>query len=326
MSIERKKYFYVKVIEAKDVVIRTNYYQSEPFVSIKMNGHEYIGKKTTNYHMGREWWDKIFRFTCHNVHTDWISVEVREKGFHLIGSDWLGEVQVKVKDYADGRVHQQWFKLGGGLWKNHTRKPKGCIHLSFQLMNNKYDHPFTSKPVERPLTYQEWQESLELRRTIKSSKGSSHHNASKEKNSNNSETKRHKKKDENEKKSENKTTKEGDTKKTDAGNRSQKSKSHKSRENKAGEKGTHRKKSSGNKEKSKEEETKEEKPTPPISENLIEFSPIVTKTVEKTDKFDSNNPFLSNPTGSISNPFDIDHKYPFGKPSPYVEYNPFLAV
>src|SRR5690554_4190339 len=59
---------------------------------------------------------------------DWISVEVREKGFHIISSDWIGEVHIRTRDYLDGKVHQKWFKLGPGAWKRHTRRPRGYIH------------------------------------------------------------------------------------------------------------------------------------------------------------------------------------------------------
>jgi len=161
-----KKYFYIKVIEANGIVVRTKYYQSEPFVSIKKNGNEIFGKKRTEYRIGVEWWDTVFKFSCKDIQRDWIAVEVREKGFHVFSSDWLGEVQIRVKDYSDGRVHQKWFRLGRGAWKTHTRRPKGSIYLAFQLMDNKYGHPFSSKPVEVPQTYQEWQNSLENKRIL----------------------------------------------------------------------------------------------------------------------------------------------------------------
>jgi len=151
-----KYYFYVKVIEAKNVVMRTTFYQSEPFVSIKVNGHEFFGNKRTTYHTGVEWWDKIFRFSLNNFQFDWITVEVREKGYHIIRSDWLGEIQIKVKDFADGAVHQKWFQLGGGIWKHHSRKPRGCIQLAFQLIKNKMDRPFITLPAEPVMTYNEW--------------------------------------------------------------------------------------------------------------------------------------------------------------------------
>jgi len=104
---QAKRYLYVKVIEARDVVIRTRYYQNEPFVSIKQNGHEVIHKKKTTPHSGREWWDKIFRFTIKEVDYDWIAVEVRDRSFHVMRSDWLGEVQIKAKEFSDGKVHQK---------------------------------------------------------------------------------------------------------------------------------------------------------------------------------------------------------------------------
>jgi len=156
MAVPPKKCFFIKVIEAHGVLVKSDYYVSEPFVSIKMNGNEFSKKRTTNYHMGRQWWDRIFNFSTSDIKNDWLAVEVREKGYHLLGSDWIGEVKIRIKDYADGKVHQKWFKLGGGAWKSHTRKPRGAIHLAFQLASNKNVHPFNTPPIEETLTYEQW--------------------------------------------------------------------------------------------------------------------------------------------------------------------------
>jgi hypothetical protein len=32
-----------------------------------------------------------------NLEFDWISVELREKGMHLLSSDWIGEVQISIQ-------------------------------------------------------------------------------------------------------------------------------------------------------------------------------------------------------------------------------------
>jgi len=362
--ISIKKYFYVKVIEAKDVVIKTRYYQSEPFVSIKMNGHEYIGKKRTNYHMGREWWDKIFKFTSKSPTTDWIAVEVREKGYHIVRSDWLGEVQVRIKDYADGKVHQKWFKLGGGAWKHHTRKPKGCIHLAFQLMENKFDHPFNKKPVEPSMTYEEWKQSLKISGqtgAVRYSKGIQKSISKEEEermdkleaeedNKTSSAMKRQEKKStksESQKKVNSKTLEkkvsfDDESEKKDSSPKGESKKSEKKELPKESEKkksSSHRKKGDKKKrDKSQEakKEGEEEKvkntdqkppPLPPKSENLIEFSPLPPKK-------EPTNPFLDNVDTPITyiNPFIIDYQNPFEIPKlapasqqPALAPNPFLV-
>eukprot|EP01119_Soliformovum_irregulare_P019540 TRINITY_DN620_c0_g1_i1.p1 TRINITY_DN620_c0_g1~~TRINITY_DN620_c0_g1_i1.p1 ORF type:complete len:366 (+),score=61.04 TRINITY_DN620_c0_g1_i1:69-1166(+) len=151
-----KKYFYVKVIEAREVVQKGLYYTTEPFVTVKKNGHEFKHKKTTSYAVGKEWWDVVFKFSTKHIDRDWIAVEVREKGWHVVSSDWIGEVQVRVRDFADGKVHQKWFKLGLGAWKHHTRRPRGYVQLAFQLKNTPFEHPFGTDPVEPVLSFAEW--------------------------------------------------------------------------------------------------------------------------------------------------------------------------
>jgi len=150
-----KSYFYIRVIEVKEVVIKSLYAITEPFVRAKLNGIPFQ-KRATSYHIGREWFDRIFRFNIHNQETDWILVEVRDKCFSLFGSDWIGEVRLEVKDYLDGEVHQKWFALESGNGKHRHRKPRGSIHLQLHLTNSKVSHPFNSKPIEPILTFEKW--------------------------------------------------------------------------------------------------------------------------------------------------------------------------
>lgn len=155
-----KYYLYVKVIETHGVLgtqapsdLLCSF---EPFVTIKLNGHEFLHKKSTKYHSGVEWWEQTFRFKITQPDLDWVAVEVREKGLHLLGSDWIGEVQLRVKDFMDGKVHENWYKLGKGAWKNHSRQPRGYIHLSIHLLPNKYRRPFEGEEPSKRLSFEEW--------------------------------------------------------------------------------------------------------------------------------------------------------------------------
>lgn len=38
-----------------------------------------------------------------NLEYDWILVEVREKGSHLFGSNWIGELELQIKQFSDGK-------------------------------------------------------------------------------------------------------------------------------------------------------------------------------------------------------------------------------
>jgi len=257
---------------------------------------KFLGRRG-QYRIGVEWWDTVFKFSCKDIQRDWIAVEVREKGFHVFSSDWLGEVQIRVKDYSDGRVHQKWFRLGRGAWKTHTRRPKGSIYLAFQLMDNKYGHPFSSKPVEVPQTYQEWQNSLENKRIL---------------NHIHPEQKRegHSRKSHSQRKGTNKESKDNNEK-----NHSNSTKNRSKESNEGSEKKhtKHSQRKGTNKESSDNSKKIEAKSTQAvICENLIEFSPIVVKSDRAS--FSSNNPFLLRTTiENTKNPFEIDFKNPFGK-------------
>jgi len=133
-----------------------NGWTTEPFVVGKINGDDYLRKKTTQCHVGREWWDEILRFRIDNVEKTFISVEVRERGPLLLHSFWIGEIHLLVRDYKDGELHQGWAKLGNGLWKTHTRSSRGHIHLAVQMTDSKFTRPFLDEPIEAPLTFDEW--------------------------------------------------------------------------------------------------------------------------------------------------------------------------
>lgn len=53
------------VVEAQDICIWRDKaalrpYQ-QPMIVVKKNGHEFKDKKTSTYHSGVLWWDKVFR-------------------------------------------------------------------------------------------------------------------------------------------------------------------------------------------------------------------------------------------------------------------------
>jgi len=137
-STERK-YFHIKVIEAQGLVVKTNAFTNEPVVTLKLKGTEKKQKKSTTSHCGREWWDEVFKFETVDFQNEWIKVEAREKGYYFCVSYWIGEVHIRIRDYLDGRVHQQWFPLNAGSSKLH-QKPKGAIHLSLRLTDNICNH------------------------------------------------------------------------------------------------------------------------------------------------------------------------------------------
>jgi len=167
MMSHSPQYFYIRVIEARDVSIRNHYYTSEPYVSLKKNGKDWPNKFTGCF-PGREWWDQIFRFKIKRTNAEYINLEVRDRGtaLLLVGSFWIGEVRINIRDFSDGLVHQKWFRLGNSLFKRHRRKPKGAIHLAFHLVSNKHVHPFSTPSVEVPQTFGEWianNEKIQLR-------------------------------------------------------------------------------------------------------------------------------------------------------------------
>eukprot|EP01114_Cavostelium_apophysatum_P001881 TRINITY_DN11653_c0_g1_i2.p1 TRINITY_DN11653_c0_g1~~TRINITY_DN11653_c0_g1_i2.p1 ORF type:complete len:392 (+),score=93.13 TRINITY_DN11653_c0_g1_i2:123-1298(+) len=152
-----KRYIYVKVIEAVGVAVDSLF--SEPFVEVKYNGSEVLHKKSTKYQAGQQWWEKIFRFTVKDPDTDWFAVEVRDKSLHLIGSDWIGEVQLQVKTFKDGAVHDNWYALTKcDLKDSHGRDTPARIHLAVQVLNNQVDRPFAELDQKKKMTYDEWVE------------------------------------------------------------------------------------------------------------------------------------------------------------------------
>jgi len=146
-----QKIFYVQVIEAREVISRFPGSVVSPGVVVKYNGT----KKSTGYKAGKTYWAEIFTFPVDNVLTDNISFQLREKGYHVVSSDWIGEIKLKMSDYDDGNVHLKWFRLGATDGKQHSRAPKGVILLKIHL-TTRSDKPFYKKPAERQLSYDEW--------------------------------------------------------------------------------------------------------------------------------------------------------------------------
>lgn len=99
---------------------------------------------------------EIFSSKCKNIERDFITIEIRDKGYHFFRSDWVGEVHLNISDYVDGKVHQQWYKLGEALVKKHISKPRGFIRIQTQLLDDPYQRPFATPPVEPILSFDEW--------------------------------------------------------------------------------------------------------------------------------------------------------------------------
>jgi len=149
-----KQYVYIKVIEAQGIIKDADL--CEPFVEIKYNGSTHLHKKCTSCKNGVEWWESTFRFKVKDVNTDWFAVEVRDKSWHMLQSDWIGEIQLKVSAFLEAGISDSWYKLGKGQWKSHNKEPKGYIHLAVQILNNKVERPFSDD--FRKMSYEEWLE------------------------------------------------------------------------------------------------------------------------------------------------------------------------
>ena len=44
-----------------------------------------------------------------NLQDDWVALEVRDKGAHALFSTWIGELQLRVKDFKDGKGKEKQF-------------------------------------------------------------------------------------------------------------------------------------------------------------------------------------------------------------------------
>jgi len=154
-------YFYVKVIEARKVAVRTSFFVNYPFIRLIFDRKE---KRSTNYKPGIEWWDKIIPFKVWKETTREmkLTIQARDKSIHVFGSDWIGETTVDIKELCDGYVHQKWIKLGKGE-KFHNRPPRGFVHLAFQYIEEGTisKRPFAESPQEPVLSFEEWLASAE---------------------------------------------------------------------------------------------------------------------------------------------------------------------
>ncbi|PRP77967.1 hypothetical protein PROFUN_14071 [Planoprotostelium fungivorum] len=130
--------------------------ETTPFITGKINGHEHLHKKSTKIHSGDSWWDQVFRFRVKDNEADYVTIELRQKGEHLVMSDWIGEVLLRARNFRDGNVHENWFPLGEGTIKRHTRLARGYIHLMVHLVN-RGTQPFQTPSVEGNLTFEDWQ-------------------------------------------------------------------------------------------------------------------------------------------------------------------------
>jgi len=128
---------------------------AQPLVCIKYNGSDYYNKKCTRTQKGVEWWDQIFKFKIRDIDIDWMQIQLRDKHLKLIGSTWMGEIQLQLKDLKDGSVHDAWYPMGRSLWKVHTRNPRGYVHLVMRVTNSKFDRPFLD--TNQTLSIHEWE-------------------------------------------------------------------------------------------------------------------------------------------------------------------------
>jgi len=159
----KPKFFAVLVLEAVDLVPESPVQQGvkdqmEAFVRVTLNGSELLNKKSTAIKKGNTSWNELFEFKIEHQENDWVAVEIRERGYHLLASDWLGEVQLWVRDFMDGKSVDTWYALGKGLWKNHKREPRGFVHLRVQVMDNKFAEPFGDLLDQAPVSFKEWKE------------------------------------------------------------------------------------------------------------------------------------------------------------------------
>lgn len=143
------------MIEAREAVSRVPTATIYPGVVVKYNGSGTSSKKSTGFKAGKTYWAEIFTFPVDNIHSDSVTFQLREKGHHVVSSDWMGEVTLKLSEYDDGNVHLKWFRLGESKAKQHTHKGKGVLLLKVHLAG-KNDKPFYKKPSERQLSYDEW--------------------------------------------------------------------------------------------------------------------------------------------------------------------------
>src|SRR4051812_13063546 len=49
----------------------------------------------------------ILQSLTSNVDSEVVTVEIKEKGSHLLKDDCVGEVEFSIRDYADGKVHRK---------------------------------------------------------------------------------------------------------------------------------------------------------------------------------------------------------------------------
>lgn len=152
MSINNKKFLFIQVVEAQGIISTLNL--CEPFVEIKYNGSEILHKKSTKYQNGVEWWDKTFKFKVKEIEYDWIAVEVRDKSWHVLNSDWIGEIQLKASTFKDGEIHDNWYKLGKGNG-HYMKEPRGYVHLAIQMVSNTVERPFAD-PDFKKMSFDEW--------------------------------------------------------------------------------------------------------------------------------------------------------------------------
>ncbi|PRP77954.1 hypothetical protein PROFUN_08488 [Planoprotostelium fungivorum] len=148
------KICYIQVLEAEEVVVRGHTGPPKCAVKINYNGSSTY-RKSTSFKTGSTHWAEIFQFSVDNIRNDYISVSLREKGNHVVNSDWIGELTIRPLHYDDGEVHRRWYRLGDAKYKQHRKGGKGVLLLKIHVCSRD-DKPFYKPPVEKELSYAEW--------------------------------------------------------------------------------------------------------------------------------------------------------------------------
>lgn len=113
----------VTVIEAREMRSTLGESCLQPFVTAKLNGKDWVNKQKTKSknspncnQQHQNWWEHLFRLyvttlfyyssfltssvsKIRDIHSEWVSVEVRDKGNHLMRSDAIGEIQLQIRNF-----------------------------------------------------------------------------------------------------------------------------------------------------------------------------------------------------------------------------------
>lgn len=148
------KFVFIKVVDVIDYGD-----VPEPVINVRMNGYHELHKKTAQLRTGYEWYDITFKFKVQDLESDFLSVELKNRN-RFVASDWIGEIQLDLSAFADGKTCESWYQFGKGHWKgrNKARVPHGYVHLHIQLMDgDKTLPPFEDESHDhKGHSFEEW--------------------------------------------------------------------------------------------------------------------------------------------------------------------------